>query len=355
MIEFYQGDYDTKALIDKYKVLDQTGFNNVRNKLSWDLGFRLERNYDEVIRKLYFTIFEISSIVRELNFRNIDPTYALPPIVKDLNTSLPLKWDKKEVRLQRPLSLSVKIDDILRKYGINTTENVSENSLIIDLYRETGVMGLEVEVNMSIKENLNANVDIVYKPIERGLKRGISAEELNRVLRVTAGETNQKSISIHSQLNNVEREIIGSIIDPILERFAKSMEYTDFVYIPPCRNILYSLSTSALTDEEKVQIFSEGCIIALERLRKVLKDKNGVEVHGKEIVLSEDLPLNVKSLAVIKLLVLSAKGNNPLILIEYPEEFLKKEDKEELLKFLKNVNGRIVIVSNDDYLINGHL
>lgn len=53
----------------------------------------------------------------------------------------------------------------------------------------------------------------------------------------------------------------------------------------------------------------------------MLKDKNGVEVHGKEIDLSEDLPLNVKPLAVIKLLVPSTKGNNPLIHIEYPEVF----------------------------------
>ena len=359
----FYGYKDLSDVIEKYKILDDEGLEAIKKRLAWELNFRLERTYGDIIRKLYFTIFEISSIYRELAFRNANPAYVLPSVVSSLNTTLELTVQDNKLKLKTPLAFSVRVSDLIRRFTGFSIDNIQGNSVSIDLSKFTGVREFFLDAKMDITNgDLNAIVDLRLPLQNRGLNRDVKAGELNQVLVVTARETNQKAIGVHQQLSEVSQSLIESIIEPILydvrDEFARREGVSEFVYVPYARPFILNATFSALNSEEEAQLFGEKCKLAVHKLRKMgeidLGEGLKLTKDGKVVKDGEEVSdPSLVSYAVLKALVKSTK--NAVIVIEYPEEYQTEEMKVKILEEIRKLaeTGNVVyIVTSDKNFMN---
>jgi len=359
----FYGYKDLSDLIEKYKILDDEGLENIKKKVSWELNFRLERAYEDLIRKLYFTIFEVASVYRELAFRNANPSYTLPSVIPSLNTTLELTVVDGVIRLKGPLLFDIRVSDVIRRFTGFELENVSSNSISIDLSRYTGVKNFFLDAKMEVSSgNLHTEVNIKLPLENKGFNREISADELNKVLVVTARETNQKAIGIHQQLTDISQSLIESILEPILydvrEEFIKKEGVSELIYVPYARPFILSASFSALNNEEEAQLFSEKCRMTIHKLKK-LGDRDlgdGLKLTKEGRVLKNNTEVkepSTLSFAVLKALI--SKAKNAIIIIEYPEEYQTEEKKAEILDEIKKISetgNRVYIITADKMFTN---
>ena len=337
--------YGYKDLTDEirdYFILDPTGFNDLKRNVAFDLNFKIQRKNYEKLRNLYFTIYEIDTIIRELNFRMINPNFVLPSIINKINTSLPLTWKNGEITLKEPLIIETETQ----------FEDKTETNVNIDLSRYTGIKNFALKTKVKLDGKvLRAELNLSLKLDNKGIDRSVSEEEVNKLLQVTAREVNQKSMISQSQLDEIGEGIIESLIEPLLERereeFERKTGLTDFIYIPSDRATLLNVSESALTNEEISQLFSQKCKFAIFRVKEGIKKfkpyfssevkvQNGVLYWKDEAI--TNAPPSVKSLAVIDAELSTATGRS-LVVIEYPEEYLTDEEVEEVAKKLRELNN----------------
>ncbi|MBB5254636.1 hypothetical protein [Sulfurisphaera ohwakuensis] len=352
MCRVIYGYKDLTDEIKQYYILDPIGFSNYKKKLAFDLNFKLQRENSEKLRDLYFTIFELSSIMRELNFRMINPNYALPSLINKINTSLPLLWKNSEISLRQPVKIETQT---------NFNENI-ESSVTIDLFQLTGIKNFELKARLKIEnKKLTATLDLSLKIENKGVSKNVNEEEINKLLQVTAREVNQKSLISQSQLDEIGENLIESMIEPVLLREREEFEIKtgikDFIYIPSNRALLLNASESALSDEEIVQLFSDKCIFAIQRVKEGIKNfkslfsagvknENGILYWSNESIYKA--PPSVKSLALIDAELSTIKGK-ALIVIEYPEEYLVEEEIDRIIQLLKNLDKEhevIIITGN---------
>ncbi|BCU71480.1 hypothetical protein [Stygiolobus caldivivus] len=359
----FYGYKDLNELFNKYKILSDEGLDYIKRKLAWELNFRLERTYGDVIRKLYFTIFEIASIYRELSFKNANPSYTLPSVIHSLNTTLELTVSDGQIRLKNPLVLDVEVLDLIKRYVGLEVDKISGNSISIDLSRYTGVKGLILDAKMEVDKGiLHTTVDLKLPLENKGFNREVTAEELNKVLVVTARETNQKAIGIHQQLTEVSQSLIESIVEPILydlrDEFINREGVSDIVYVPYARPFILNASFSALNSEEEAQLFSEKCRVTIHKLKKVgdLDLGNGLKLtrDGKVLRDNEEVKEpSTLSYAVFKALISRAKKS--VVIIEYPEEYQTEESKKEVLEEIIRLSERgntVYVVTADKEVLN---
>lgn len=352
MCEVVYGYEDLSDKIKQYYILDPTGFNNYKRSVSFDLNFKLQRKNSEKLRNLYFTIFEIASVIRELNFRMINPSYVIPSIINKVNTTLPLQWKNNEISLKEPVEIETET---------NFDEKI-ETSTVIDLFQLTGVKIFELKAKVEINnKKLKAQLNISLILENRGMSRNISEEEVNKLLQVTSREVNQKTLLTQSQLDEIGENLIESMIDPLIskqrEEFERETGLSDFVYIPADRALLLTASESALSNEEIAQLFSEKCSFSINRVKEGIKNfkplftKDVENQNGTLFWKNESItraPPYVKSLAVIDSELSTVKGK-ALIVIEYPEMYLTEEQVKEIIPLLRKIDQehRLIIITGN--------
>ncbi|BFH72799.1 hypothetical protein SJAV_07430 [Sulfurisphaera javensis] len=352
MCKVIYGYDDLSEKLREYYILDPTGFTNYKKRIAFDLNFKLQRKNSEKLRNLYFTIFEISTIMRELNFRMINPNYVIPSIINKINTTLPLSWRNNEITLKEPIEIETE----------TSFDEKTESSIIIDLFELTGIKNFQIKAKVELAERkLKAKLDISLKIESKGISKSVSDEEINKLLQVTSREVNQKSLISQSQLDEIGENLIESMIEPILlrerEEFERKAGFNDFIYIPSDRALLLNASESALSNEEIAQLFSEKCVLTINRIKEGIKNfkpffsediknENGVLYWKNESITKA--PPSVKSLAVIDSVLSSIKGKT-LIVIEYPEEYLTEEEIDKVTRLLKKLDEEhelIIITGN---------
>ncbi|MBP1357807.1 MAG: hypothetical protein JZD40_04885 [Sulfolobus sp.] len=352
MCKVIYGYKDLESELKHYYILDPVGFNNFKRNIAFDLNFKIQRRNYETLRKLYFTIFEIDSIIRELNFRMVNPNFVLSSTVNKINTSLPLTWKNGMLSLREPVIIETDSD----------FDDEMETSVNIDLSKFTGLKNLILKAKVKLQgKKLIAELNLFLRLDNRGIDKNVSEEEINKLLKVNSREVNQKSLISQSQLDEIGEGIIQSLVEPIIEKereeFQRKSGFSDFVYIPSDRTILLNVSESALTNEEISQLFSQKCSFALYRVKegikkfkpffsKDVKVENGVLFWGDKPI--GDAPPNVKSLAVIDA-ELSTVSQRGFIVVEYPEQYLTEEEIEKVTKKLKELgelHELIIITGN---------
>ncbi|AWR93746.1 hypothetical protein [Acidianus brierleyi] len=366
--------YDNLSdLINSLSILDPTGYLKERRKIAWTAYFHISREYSDEIRKMYFTIFEIASIVREMNFRYINMAYALPSIISNVNTSIQLSWRDNKISLKTPIHIELEsnlVEEIKKDINvkindkeITVTENDREIKNSFDLYQITGVRDFYIISRFRYNSGkIVIDIDLEFYPSNKGINREISIEELNRVLRVTAKEVNEKSIGSHSEFEEFMISIVESLIEPLIigvrENVSELLGLKEMVYIPPSKPFMLNAEESALNAQEVAQIFLDKCEMAINRIRSGklnfseneytsylpgLKIEGGlIEYNGKSIAIS---PYNIKALATI-ILELSSIKENAIVFLEAPEEYIIDEDRRMILNILDTVlkNGNKIIV-----------
>lgn len=352
MCKVIYGYKDLEDELKQYYILDPVGFKNFKKNVAFDLNFKIQRRNYEILRNLYFTIFEIDSIIRELNFRMVNPNFVLPSVINKINTSLPIMWKNGELTLMEPVIIET---------DSNFDENM-ETNVNIDLSKFTGLKNFILKAKVKLREKkLIAELNLILKLGNQGIDKSVSEEEINKLLKATSMEVNQKSLVSQSQLDEIGEGIIQSLLEPIMERekeeFQRKTGFSDFVYIPSDRSILLNVSESALTNEEIYQLFSQKCSFALYRVKEGIRkfkpffsedvrEENGVLFWGDKPI--GNAPPNVKSLAVIDA-ELSTVSRRGLIVIEYPEQYLTEEEIEKVTKKLKELvelDELIIITGN---------
>jgi len=370
----FYGYEDLSDLINSLSILDPTGYLKERRKIAWIAYFHISREYSDEIRKMYFTIFEIASIVREMNFRYINMAYALPSIISNVNTSIQLSWKDNKISLKTPIHIELEFNlveeikkDINVKINdkeITVTENDREIKNSFDLYQITGVRDFYIISRFRYNSGkIVIDIDLEFYPSNKGINREISTEDLNRVLRVTAKEVNEKSIGSHSEFEEFMISVVESLIEPLIirvkENVSELLGLKEMVYIPPSKPFMLNAEESALNAQEVAQIFLDKCEMAINRIRsgKLNFSENeytsylpGLEVdggllqyNGKSIAIS---PYNIKALATI-ILELSSIKENAIVFLEAPEEYIIDEDRRIILNILNTVlkNGNKIIVN----------
>jgi len=353
MCKVIYGYEDLTEEIKKYYILDPTGFNTFKKNVAFDLNFKIQRKNYEKLRNLYFTIFELDAIIRELNFRMVNPNFILPSIITKINTSIPLTWKNGEITLKEPVVIETETQ----------FEDITETSVNIDLSTFTGIKNFTLKAKVKLdKKILRAELSLSLKLDNRGIDRSISEEEVNKLLQVTSREVNQKSMISQSQLDEIGENIIESLIEPILEKekedFQRKTGFTDFIYIPSDRSTLLNVSESALTGEEISQLFSQKCSFAIYRVKEGIKRfkpyfsseevkvQNGVLYWKDETI--GNAPPKIKSLVTIDAELSTASGRS-LVVIEYPEEYLTEEETEIVASKLRELSKEhelIIITGN---------
>ncbi|AWR97458.1 hypothetical protein DFR86_07790 [Acidianus sulfidivorans JP7] len=369
------GDFNADNFMKPLYILDPLGYLKIRRNLAWNLYFKISRQYSDPIRSMYFVIYEIASIVREMNFRNINMNFALPSILDKINTSLKLAWKDNTISIKDPINIEIDIDlykmiksSIENDFDIEILNQKREVKNQLDLYKLSNVKGLALVSafsyeNGKIKMQLNLN----YSPPNKGLNREISADELNRILRITAKEVNEKSIDTHSSLEEFMIDLIESLIEPILseikENIANKLGFKEVVYIPSCRPFILNAEESALNSEEIAQLFTDSCQTAINRIRsgksnffenygfEYLKNSNGIVIYEDKPVINATK--YIKSISAL-ILELNSIKDQSLVIIENPEEY-STEDKYTLIinilkKLLEKGNKILVITYNRNFL-----
>ncbi|MQL54999.1 hypothetical protein [Acidianus ambivalens] len=363
--QIYYGYFDLQDLVNSLSILDSSGYLRIRRMLAWNLYFHLSRNYSDQLRNLYYVIYEISAIIRELNFRNINPAYALPSILNNINTSMKLSWKNGEFSLKDPLEISCEIDlnaeinkliklEVEGKGKISVRENEIKSSNEMDLYKLSDVKGLSLESEFFYRDGkVNVKIDLKFKPENRGLNKEINAEDLNKVLRITAKEVNEKAINSHEFFEDFMVGIMETLIQPFLEKYknelAEVLGFKEILYIPAGRHFILNAEESALNNEEITQLFSDSCQLAINRIKEGKSsffDSFSLPISVKGgLVFYEDSQItslasrSIKSLATIILEVNSLK-DQALIIMESPEEFLLDEDKSRIVNILEKLMGK---------------
>ncbi len=344
-------------LVTSLSALDPTGYSNLRRRVAWGLYFRASREFSDQIRGVFFAIFELSALVRELNFRMVNPTYALPSVVDRLSTSVGLKWEKDKVTLREPVEVKVDFDVVqevrkLVKVSVDGKEVLpapfpGRERTRLDLGRLTGVKGMSLLVDSTYQgKGLSATLDVEYLPESRGMNKNVDVEELNKVLRVTAKEVNERSIGSQSTLEDFMVGVAEALVEPSLSTFREELErylgVKEMVYIPPSRPFLLNASLSALTEQEATQIFSGNCLLAIERIRRgkesLKENPLGLKVDGGVVeyqgVQVTSAPRWVRALSAL-LMELASVRERALLILEAPEEYLVEEKRGLLLDILR--------------------
>ncbi|NON62708.1 hypothetical protein [Acidianus sp. RZ1] len=368
------GYHDVQNVVNSLQILDTLGYQSIRHRIAWDIYFKISREYSDDIRTLYFTIFEISSIFRELNFRNIDPSYALPSIISNIPISLKLKVENNTIYLSSPIHLSIEADltKMLMKMIGRRLQDINlpySSKVTIPLQQLTGIKDFEIILENDYNNNkININLDLKLPLYSRGLKRNFSVEDAKKILIVTANEVNSKSFDMNPIFEDFSVRLIESSIEPALSAIkdilSNESEISEIVYIPALRPFLLNAEESALSQEEIAQLFSDGCVMAINRIRegkmsfkndnfiRELKVENkSLKYKNNSIVLA---PLHVKTISAILLELLAAKDNS-LVIIENPEEFLIEEDKNLVVSVLKdflhkNNDKKLLVITGDHYI-----
>ncbi|MCI2415136.1 MAG: hypothetical protein MPF33_07855 [Candidatus Aramenus sp.] len=359
-------------LVTSLSALDPTGYANLRRRVAWDLYFKASRAFSNQIREAFFALFELSAIVRELNFRFVNPSYALPSVVERLSTSAKLKWEKGRVTLKDPVEVEVEFD-VAKEIGkrvkvevdgkeVKASPTPTGEKTRLDLSRLTGVKGMFLSLDSTYDEgNLRASLNLEYVPEDRGMNKDVDVEELNKVLRVTAKEVNEKSIGSQSTFEDFMVSVAEVLVEPTISSFREELERTlgvrEMVYIPPSRPFLLNASFSALTEQEVAQLFSSNCVMAMERVRRgkgVLSENSlGLKVDGG-VVEYQGVQVTsalkwVKALATV-ILELASVRDRALIVIEAPEEYLTEDKRKVILEVLSREveKGNKLLVSTWD-------
>ncbi len=373
--QVYYGYFDLEDLVNSLSILDPSGYLKIRRMLAWNLYFHLSRNYTDQLRNLYYVIYETSAIMRELNFRNINPNYALPSILDKINTSMKLTWKNGEFSLKDPLNISCEIclNDEINKLvkieaenqgKIQVKDNEIKSSNQMDLYRLSDVKGLSLNSEFHYKDGkVNIIIDLKFKPENKGFNKEIQADELNRILRITAKEVNEKAINSHEVFEDFMVGIMETLIQPFLDKYKNSLAdivgFKELLYIPAGRHFILNAEESALNNEEIAQLFSDSCQLAINRIKEgkgFFSDNFSMPINIKGgLVFYEDSQItsleskSIKSLATI-ILELNSLRDPALIIIESPEEFLLDEDKRKIVEIVRKMidNGNKVIIHTWD-------
>lgn len=373
--QLYYGYFDLQDLINSLSILDPSGYLKIRRMLAWNLYFHLSRNYSDQLRNLYYVIYEISAIIRELNFRNINPAFALPSILDKINTSMRLEWKNGEFSLKDPLNISCEIDinneinkllkiEIENKGKISVKESEIKSLNQMDLYKLSSVKGLNLESEFYYKDGkVNVKINLKFKPENKGLNKEIKAEELNKVLRITAKEVNERAINSHEVFEDFMAGIMEALIQPFLDKYKNELTeilgFKELLYIPPGRHFILNAEESALNNEEIAQLFSDSCQLAINRIKEgksSFYDNFSLPISIKGVlVFYEDSQItslssrSIKSLATLILEVNSLK-DRALVIIESPEEFLLDEDKKRVVDIIIRMleKGNKVIIHTWD-------
>ncbi len=363
---------DVDDLVTALMALDPTGYVNLRRRVAWDLYFRASRAFSDQIREAFFALFELSAVVRELNFRFVNPSYALPSLVGKLNTSAKLKWEKGKVTLENPVEVEIEFDVVkeLRKHvnleidgkDVKVSPSSTGERTRLDLSRLTGVKGVFLSLESAYRDgNLRASLNLEYVPMERGMNKDVDVEELNKVLRVTAKEVNEKSIGSQSALEDFMVSVAEVLVEPTLSSFREELEKAlgvrEMVYIPPSRPFLLNASFSALTEQEVAQLFSSNCVMAMERVRRgkggLSENPLGLKVDGGIVeyqgIQVTSAPKWVRALATV-VLELASVRDRALIVLEAPEEYLTEDKRTLMLELLAREveKGNKLLVSTWD-------
>ncbi|BDC19510.1 hypothetical protein HS5_24000 [Acidianus sp. HS-5] len=371
----YYGYFDLQDLVNSLSILDPTGYLKIRRMLAWNLYFYLSRNHTDQLRNLYYVIYETSAIMRELNFRNINPNYALPSILDRVNTSMRLTWKNGEFSLKDPLNISCEINlnseinklikiEVENQGKINVNSNEIKSNNQMDLYKLSDVKGLSLESEFHYKDGkVNVIIDLKFKPENKGFNKEIQAEELNRILRITAKEVNEKAINSHEIFEDFMVGIMETLIQPFLDKYkselAEVLGFKELLYIPAGRHFILNAEESALNNEEIAQLFSDSCQLAINRIKEgksFFYDSFSMPISIKGgLIFYEDSQItslesrSIKSLATIILEVNSLR-DQALIIIESPEEFLIDEDKRKVVEIIRKMmdKGNKVIIHTWD-------
>jgi hypothetical protein len=366
------GYEDLSDLIDSLSILDPTGYLKERRKIAWKTYFHLSREYSDVIRQMYFTIFEIASIVREMNFRYINMTYALPNVIENVGTSMKLQWKDGKISFKNPIHIELEsnlTDEIKNDINVRINDKeivIPENNREIknsfDLYQITGVRDFYVTSKFKYNNRkIIIDIDLEYYPPNKGINREISVDELNRVLRVTAKEVNEKSIGSHSEFEEFGISIVESLIEPLIITAKENISYLlgskEVLYIPSSRPFLLNAEESALNSQEQAQIFTAKCEMAINRIHSGKMNFNSeyssfvpglrvdggiIEYNGKSIASAS---YNIKTLAAI-VLELNSLKENAIIILDAPEEYIIDEDWKIIINLIDTIlkNGNKIII-----------
>ncbi|ARM76157.1 hypothetical protein B6F84_09085 [Acidianus manzaensis] len=356
-------------------ILDSLGYLKLRRNIAWNLYFKISREYSDEIRSIYFVIYEISAIVREMNFRNINMNFALPSILDNINTSMKLSWKNNTLSIKDPLNVELELNlyELIKSLIGNNfdPEIISQKREVknqLDLYKFSNVKGLTLIASFSFENNkLKMNLNLNYYIPDKGFNREISAEELNKVLRVTAKEVNEKSIDTHSSLEEFMIDVIESLIEPILydikENISNKVGFKEITYIPSGRPFILNAEESALNTEEIAQLFTDPCQMAINRIRSgkssftenygldKLKNSNGIMTYEDTPLINKDK--YIRSISAL-ILELNSVKDTSLIIIENPDEYTIKENYPLILNILKKImekgNKILIITYNSEFL-----
>ncbi|WP_148691940.1 hypothetical protein [Acidianus manzaensis] len=369
------GNFDVENFMKPLYILDSLGYLKLRRNIAWNLYFKISREYSDEIRSIYFVIYEISAIVREMNFRNINMNFALPSILDNINTSMKLSWKNNTLSIKDPLNVELELNlyELIKSLIGNNfdPEIISQKREVknqLDLYKFSNVKGLTLIASFSFENNkLKMNLNLNYYIPDKGFNREISAEELNKVLRVTAKEVNEKSIDTHSSLEEFMIDVIESLIEPILydikENISNKVGFKEITYIPSGRPFILNAEESALNTEEIAQLFTDPCQMAINRIRSgkssftenygldKLKNSNGIMTYEDTPLINKDK--YIRSISAL-ILELNSVKDTSLIIIENPDEYTIKENYPLILNILKKImekgNKILIITYNSEFL-----
>ncbi|MCY0850782.1 hypothetical protein [Sulfuracidifex metallicus] len=361
------GYEDLRELYESYYILDYEGYSQIRKRLAWELASTLTRESEGKLESFYMTLTTLIVFFREVSFKMVKPSKAIP-LLKELGTPLPLKFENSTLSLETPIRIEADFD-FQRVVGRIMGRKVEmdlfdvQSSREVDGLRSVSMKGLTIILKLDYSHSkVSLIADLKIKVEDRGLDRDIKVEELRTAVGRSLKEILGGSFNIHSEFEDMISKELEAMIEPILSSYRKKLEeetgFQEVILIPADRGYLINVLESGIPQENMIQFVDDIHLRALSRLRKGIDEINNLELGdllGDKVKIEggivqygkgrlSNAPVHVKSLVIMIALIASAQPGS-LILVDEPEEHLKDEDVEKVGKFLLSISSQKLVIS----------
>ncbi len=361
------GYEDLTNIYNSYYLLDYEGYSQIRKRVAWELASAITRESEGKLESFYMTLTTLMVFFREVSFKMVKPSRALP-LLRELGTPLPIKYEDSTVSLESPVKVEVNFDFekvigriLNRKVEMDLFD--VHGSREVDGLKSISMKGLKVFLKLDYTQGkVSLTADLRVRVEDRGLDRDIKVDELRTAVGRSLKEILGGSFNIHSEFEEMVSQEMESMIEPIISAYRKRVEdetgFQEVVIVPADRASLVNVLESGISQEEIIQFVDDIRLRAMSRMRKGITEIHNLEVHD---ILPEKVeiqggiiqygngrlsnsPLWVKSLVTMLSIIASTQPGS-LILVDEPEEHLKDDDVEKIAKFLLSLSSFKVIVS----------
>ncbi|BBG25213.1 hypothetical protein [Sulfuracidifex tepidarius] len=361
------GYEDLAKIYNSYYILDYEGYSQIRKRVGWELASAITRGSEGKLESFYMTLTTLLVFFREVSFKMIKPSKAIP-LLRELGTPLPVKYENYTVSLENPVRVEVNFD--FEKVMGRIMERKVEMDLFdvhgsreVDGLKSIAMKGLKILLKVDYSQGkVSLTLDLRVKVEDRGLDREIKIDELRAAVGRSLKEILGGSFNIHSEFEEMVSQEMESMIEPVISAYRKKLEdetgFQEVVIVPADRASLINVLESGISQEEIIQFVDDIRLKAMSRIRKGITEIHNleigdlvpekVEIQGGIIQYGNgrlsNSPTWVKSLVTMLSIIASAQPGS-LVLVDEPEEHLKDEDVEKVGKFLLSLSSFKVIVS----------